>query len=497
MMPDDPAAPAPDNVPEPNLDPRDWEAFRAAGRLALDRMIDHLATQRSSKVWQQAPPAVRAHFETTMPQAPRDMADVLGDVFADIEPYVVGNTHPLFMGWVHGAGTPAGMVGEMIGAGLDANCGGRNHIGLDVERQIARWMAAAFGFPDDASGLFVTGTSSANLLALLVARTKAQGENIRATGLVGAGRQLVVYTSTQAHGCIVQAVEMAGIGSQNLRLVPVGADYAMRVELLPPMIEADRRGGLLPFLVVGSAGTVNTGAIDDLAALAAVAAAEQLWFHVDGAFGALAALSPALAPLVKGMERADSIAFDFHKWAHVPYDAGFLLVRDPQIHKSTFANPTAYLQRAPRGLAAGETWPCDLGPDLSRGFRALKTWFTFQVHGAAKIAACIEHTCRLATYLEGKLAQSHSFAPCAPVALNIVCFSVRDSQDGELNREIVMDLHESGTAAPSLTLLDGKPVIRAAIVNHRTNAADIDAFVAALDAALVRVTAHWRPGTAA
>ena len=486
-------AEASDIGPEPDLDPADWEAFRAAGRLTLDRMIDHLARRRDGKVWQQTPPEVSDRFRTTMPQAPRDMANVLADVFSDIEPYVVGNTHPLFMGWVHGAGTPAGMVAEMIAAGLDANCGGRNHIGLDVERQITRWMAQAFGFPADASGLFVTGTSSANLLGLVVARTKMLGETIRGQGLVGTGRQLVAYTSTQAHGCVVQAMEIAGIGSQFLRLVPVGPDYAIRVDLLPAMIEADRRAGLLPFLVIGSAGTVNTGAIDDLAALADVAAREKLWFHVDGAFGALAALSPPLAPLVTGMERADSIAFDFHKWAHVPYDAGFLLVRDPHIHKASFASPAAYLQRAARGLAAGETWPCDLGPDLSRGFRALKTWFTFEVHGAAKIAACIEHTCRLAAYLEKKLAQSRNFELRAPVKLNIVCFGAKNSPEGELNREIVMDLQEQGEAAPSLTLLDGRPVIRAAIVNHRTKSADIDHFVAALEASHARLTPRRGP----
>ena len=158
-------------------------------------MIEHLATLRARKVWQQAPPAVRERFESAMPLQPRDIAEVLGEVFGDIEPFVVGNTHPLFMGWMHGAGTPAGMVGEMVAAGLNANCGGRNHIGLDVERQITRWMAKAFGFPDDASGLFVTGTSSANLLGLVVARTKALGEDVRKTGLVGAGRQLVAYAS--------------------------------------------------------------------------------------------------------------------------------------------------------------------------------------------------------------------------------------------------------------------------------------------------------------
>ena len=236
-----------------------------------------------------------------------------------------------------------------------------------------------------------------------------------------------------------------------------------------------------PFLIAGTAGTVNTGAIDDLGAIADFALAEKLRFHVDGAFGALCALSPKLRPLIAGLERADSVAFDFHKWAHVPYDAGFLLVRDPKMHRATFAAPMSYLSRAPSGLAAGDTWPCDLGPDLSRGFRALKTWFTFRVFGADRISACIEHTCEVAQYLEAKLKQSANYEVCAPVALNIVCFSLKSSRSGEENARIVMALHESGDAAPSLTLLDGKPVIRCAIVNHRTTMKDIDTFMSVLE----------------
>jgi len=471
--------------PEPHLDPEDWQEFRRASHRALDAMIDHVRTIRDGPVWQAAPADVRARFRTALPRAPRGLDEVLGDFDALIKPYATGNVHPLFMGWVHGAGTPVGMLAEMLAAGLNANCGGRNHIGLVVERQVVDWAAELFGFPPASSGVFVTGTSAANLLALLVARNAALGDEVRADGL-RAGPQLACYASAQAHGCVVQASEIAGVGSRHLRLVPVDADGAMRVDLLAEAIVRDRQAGLRPFMVTATAGTVNTGAFDDLAAVAAVCRTERLWFHVDGAFGALCALAPGLRHRVAGIAAADSIAFDFHKWAHVPYDAGFLLVRDGEAHRRTFANQAAYLSRLPSGLAAGETWPCDLGPDLSRSFRALKTWFTFQVLGADRIGACIEHTCRVAKHLEALLRGSDLFELRAPVALNVVCFGLKAPGDGGLERDIVVDLHESGAAAPSITVLDGKPAIRAAIVNHRTTAADMDAFHDALSASLRR-----------
>jgi aromatic-L-amino-acid/L-tryptophan decarboxylase len=470
-----------------DLDPTDWDAFRRASHRALDDMINHLATVRDRPVWQAAPREVRSHFHEPLPRAPQSLDAALDDFAAYIKPYGNGNGHPLFMGWVHGAGTPVGMVAEMLAAGLNANCGGRNHIAIDVERQIAAWAAQMFDFPANASGIFVTGTSAANLVALLVARSAVQGDTARQFGLRPQAAQLTAYTSAEAHGCIIRAAEIAGIGSRNLRLVPVDARGAMRVDLLERAIEQDRAEGHRPFLVVGTAGTVNTGAIDDLGALADVCRRESIWFHVDGAFGALCALAPLLRPLIAGIERAHSVAFDFHKWAHVPYDAGFVLVRDPQAHRRAFSNAEAYLNRAPSGLAAGEVWPCDLGPDLSRGFRALKTWFTFRVFGADRIGASIEKTCRLAKYLEARLVESDLFEVCAPVALNIVCFGLRMSGDGALNKAVVIDLHDRGAAAPSTTVLDGKTVIRAAIVNHRTTQADMDAFLAALQVSALRV----------
>jgi aromatic-L-amino-acid decarboxylase len=263
----------------------------------------------------------------------------------------------------------------------------------------------------------------------------------------------------------------------------------MRIEDLSHAIAADRAAGLQPFLIVGTAGTVDTGAIDNLDALADIAREEEVWFHIDGAFGALAALSDTLKPLLKGLERADSVAFDFHKWLQVPYDAGFVLVRDPREHLAAFKSDAAYLTRAPRGLAAGEIWPCDLGPDLSRGFRALKTWFTIQTFGLDLLSECVERTCRLARRLEGQIDASPDFFMRAPVTLNIVCFSVAEDHEGAIASEIVMALHESGEAAPSLTIFEGKAAIRAAIVNHRTTEEDIDRFMTLLNVELARARA--------
>jgi glutamate/tyrosine decarboxylase-like PLP-dependent enzyme len=464
-------------APEPSLDPADWDRFRAEAHAALDTALGRLEHIADGPVWRPTPDAVRGAFAEPMPRAPRDLADVLGDVDTLIAPFVVGNTHPRFFGWAQGAGSPVGVVAELVIAALNANCGGRDHIGPIVERQIALWAAEAFGFPAQSSGVFATGASQANFLGLLIARDAALGHSVRSRGLKAETTQLTAYASAEAHGCVRQAMELAGVGSGSLRMIETDAAGAMRTDVLRGAIACDREAGLTPFLLVGTAGAVNFGAFDDLEALADIAAAERLWLHVDGAFGALTALSPSLRPLTDGLERADSVAFDFHKWAHVPYDAGFLLVRDPAMHRATFAAPAAYLSRLPRGLAAGEDWPCDYGPDLSRGFRALKVWMTFQTLGADAIGQAIEANCAAAKRLAGRIEASRVFELAAPVPLNIVCFSLRGEVDGARNRELVMRLQERGLAAPSTTRLGGREVIRAAIFNHRTSFADIDAFL--------------------
>jgi glutamate/tyrosine decarboxylase-like PLP-dependent enzyme len=277
-------------------------------------------------------------------------------------------------------------------------------------------------------------------------------------------------------------MDIAGLGSDALRQIPTDNRFRIDLAALSEAIRRDRAAGLTPFLVVGTAGTVNTGAVDDLAGLADLCQRERLWFHVDGAFGALAKLAPDLAPLLDGIERADSLAFDFHKWGQVPYDAGFILVRDGQAHKNAFALPAAYLQRAERGLAAGSPWPCDFGPDLSRGFRALKVWFTLKVLGTEALGESISRTCALARYLEKRIKATPELELMAPVELNIVCFRYRregfeTAESNRVNDAIVVALQESGIVAPSTTRIAGRTAIRAAIVNHRTSHAEIDALV--------------------
>ena len=489
MLPPDPAS-VPDSL-DPQT-PEAWDAFRAQSHRMLDDMLDYAQQIRQRPVWQPAPAAARASFAGPLPRAPGELAEAHATFMQDVLPYAVGNVHPGFMGWVHGGGTPVGMLAEMLAAGLNANVGGRSQMPVEVERQICRWMRELFGFPDTASGVFVTGTSMANLMGVLVARTQALGVVARQDGLKNA--PLVAYASAGAHGCIAQAMDLSGLGTASLRRIAVNAQQQMDMSALAQAIAQDRAAGLKPFFIVGTAGTVDTGAIDDLAALAVLAAREKLWFHVDGAYGALGMLSPEVAPLLAGIELADSLAFDFHKWGQVPYDAGYLLVRDGARHMAAFAAPAAYLRREARGLAGGSPWPCDFGPDLSRGFRALKTWFTFKVHGAERMGAAIAHTCALARYLAERVQATPELELLAPVSLNIVCFRHRGLPQGDsdaFNGEIVADLHESGIAAPSSTTIDGQLAIRAAIVNHRTRAADIDALIdAVLRFGAARLSSH-------
>ena len=446
----------------------------------LDDILDYIENIRERPVWQPIPESVRGRFRAGIPAGPTDLAAVHDEFMRHILPYATGNTHPGFMGWVHGGGNLPGMLAEMLAAGLNANLGGRDHMPIEVERQIMHWLRQLFEFPESASGLFVTGTSMANLLGVLIARTHALGVDVRRTGVASSGKRLVAYTSAAAHGCIAQAMDLSGLGIAALRLLPTDDHHQIEIAALTEAIARDRKAGLTPFLVVGTAGTVDTGAIDDLAALAGIARKEKLWFHVDGAIGALAIMAPDIAPRLTGIQLADSIALDFHKWGQVPYDAGFILVRDGTRHRDTFASPAAYLRRETRGLAAGALWPCDFGPDLSRGFRALKTWFTLKVYGTDTLGAMISRTCELARYLEIKVATSRELELLAPVSLNIVCFRHRGDDPDRLNAKIVADLHESGIAAPSTTIIGDRLAIRAAIVNHRTEPRDIDALLRAV-----------------
>ncbi len=454
------------------LDPKDWPAFRSAAHDLLDAALDKMQTARDGRVWTPVPGPVKAELQSDLPIVGQGAEAVAADLAA-LLPYGVGNTHPRFFGWVHGAGSPGGVLAETAASAMNANLGGRDHGGIYVEKQVLDWCREVMGFPTGSSGLIVSGTSIATIIALKCARDRQLGFENRTAG--PGQRRLVGYTSSQAHSCVARAFDILGLGSDALRKIACNAAFEMDAGALAQKIVEDRAAGFEPFFVAGTAGSVNVGAIDDLVALADISAAENLWFHVDGAFGATAVLSDAVKPRLAGLDRADSLAFDFHKWLHVNYDAGCVLIRDGELHKRAFSERPEYLAPSARGLAAGDFWPVDYGPELSRGFRALKIWAHLKEHGLAKLGAEITRNCEQAKYLAGLVRDAPELELLAPVALQIVCF--RFGNNDAINEAIVVELQEQGIAVPSTTRLNGVLAIRVNITNHRTELADLDMFM--------------------
>lgn len=468
-----------------SLDPVDWDALKRSFYTAVDHAIDHLRTIREQPVWRPTPDEVKHRLTSALPHAPEPLDALLAVFAADMLPYGTGNTHPRFFGWVHGAGNPAGALGEMLAGLMNSNVGGRDHVAVYVERQVIQWCREIFGYPSTSSGILTSGTSMGTVIALAAARGARAAVDVQALGIGASPRRLVGYASSEAHGAIGKAFELLGFGNEALRQVPVDVDFRMSLPLLAEMIAADRARGDQPIVVVASAGTVNTGAIDDLAGLAALCREQQLWLHVDAAFGGLAVLTQEFRAELAGIAEADSIAFDFHKWLQVPYDAGCVLVKDEAAHRAAFSHRHDYLASAERGLAGGAPWFCDYGPELSRGFRALKVWFTIKAHGIDRLAEVIARNCRQAELLGRAVASSEELELLAPVSLNIVCFRYRAEGLGEaelqrLNEAIVAELQLEGSAAPSTTKIRGRLAIRVALTNHRTTTEDLAVLVSAV-----------------
>ncbi len=465
--------------PELTLDPADWPALRAEAHKMLDAALDKLESAREGRVWTLPPDHIVADLETSVPAEGISAARTREKLEA-LLPYGVGNTHPRFFGWVNGSGTPSGLMAEIAAAAINANTGGRNHAAIKVEKQVIAWCAQIMGFPNTSSGLVVTGTSMATIIAMKAARDQALNYYSRTDGICGGG--LVGYTSEQTHSCIARAFDMIGIGSGALRKLPTNDAFQLDTDALKRAIAEDRAAGLDPFAIIATAGTVNTGAIDDLDTIADIAKDESIWFHVDGAFGAMGMLSDEIRPRLKGLERADSVAFDFHKWMHVNYDAGFVLIRSEEAHRRAFSLRPAYLKGTERGLAAGNPWPTEYGPELSRGFRALKVWAQLTEHGTEKLGALVAQNCDQAVYLAEKVDAHDALERLAPVSLNICCFrftapGLSPDRLNDLNDEIVIQLQIMGIAAPSTTRLHGNTAIRVNLTNHRTRRADLDLLV--------------------
>lgn len=470
---------------EESLDPLDWDQLRVLGHQMLDDMFVYLQNVGQRPAWQPVPDQVKAALQQPLPQEPQSIQDVYQEFKDLILPYPMGNIHPRFWAWVMGNGTPTAMLAEMLASAMNPNMGGGDHGGVYVENQVLDWLKEMFGFPLEASGLLVSGASMANVVGLTVARNTCAGYDVRQLGTCAAPKPLVLYASKEAHSCIQKATELLGLGSEALRHIPVDEQYRMRIDLLEQSIAADKAAGFQPFCVVGTAGTVNTGAFDDLEALADICQRENLWFHVDGAFGVFAALVPEMSDCVKGFQRADSIAMDLHKWMYMPFEAGCVLVRSESSHRKAFSLTPDYLAHAVGGVAGGKTWFSDYGVQLSRGFRALKVWMSLKEQGVDKFRYLVRQNIQQARYLAALVDGQPLLERFAPVSLNIVCFrynpgKFKEDSLNQLNQELLIRLHESGIAVPGYTTLEGKYLLRVCITNHRSKKDDFDLFIEAV-----------------
>ncbi|MGB7270993.1 MAG: pyridoxal-dependent decarboxylase [Albidovulum sp.] len=468
-------------VAEETLDPADWDETRVLAHRMVDDAIDRIQGLRDRPLWQDMPASVRKNFVGPAPQGPKPLEAVYSEITANLLPHPMGNQHPRFWMWYMGAGNFTGALGDFLAAIDGSNLGGGNTAATLVDRQVTEWISEMMGFPEGASGTLVNGGSMANIIGLMAARNAMAGVDLRQDGVASMPEPLRFYASDQVHNCHEKAMNLLGLGKGALCKVPSNDAFQMDVVKLKAMIHVDRSKGIRPACVIATAGTTNTGSIDDLSAIADLCRAERIWLHVDGCVGAPIAISQQNRHLVAGLERADSVALDLHKGFHAPFDAGCALLRDRRQHRTTFAEDAEYLQKMSRGIAASE-FLHDYNLDTSRGFRALKIWMMLKEHGVGKFGRLIDQGIAQAQYLRGLIASAPALELIAPTVTAIVCFrfnpgGMEEAALRALNIEIMLQMQESGIAAVSDTTVKGHHCLRVAICNHRTRRSDLDLLV--------------------
>ena len=454
------------------------------GRLAADAVAEHRAKLTERPVFGKVGPDA-ALFDEPVPEQGRPFEDVLAFAREHILPFPMGNSHPRFYGFINATADPVGITADYLAASMNPNCWGGDHAAIHVESRVVKWLAELLGYPPDAEGILVSGGSMANFTALAAARRAMTPGNVREEGLAGPDRpRLTVYASDQVHSCVDKAVDLLGIGTDSLRKIPSDERFRLPMDALEQAVAEDRRRGFRPAIVVGTAGTVNTGAVDPLDAIADFCRRENLWFHADGAYGALACMVPDLAHLFKGLPQADSIAADPHKWLYVPYEAGATLVREPGRLADTFRRFPEYLASDPESPFPGPAWFAERGVELSRGFKALKVWMGIQTHGRRAYVAQIENDVRLARFLADEVDRRRNFERLAEPVLSIANFRYRpadrnlpDEALDRVNRRIIHRLVGDGSYFLAPTILKGRTALRVSITNFRTREDDLIALL--------------------
>lgn len=462
--------------------PEGWEHFRELAEGMLAGLIDHFKELGTGAAWQPVPDEVRhSLLEAPVPMQPTSLEALMKKLSEEVLPYPLNTSHPRFFGWVPGPGTAYAIIAKMVVAAMNTNMVGGDHSPIMVESTLLHWLAELMGFPSSSFGMMTAGATGANMYALHAARVARPELNLLSQGTRAAPGLVTVYCSAETHGWIESACEYLGLGRDALRRIPVDDQFRIRLDALEQTIETDRRSGHVPLCVIGNAGTTNSGSIDDLDGLATLSNRLGVWFHVDGAFGALARLVPSVAPLLEGMERADSLALDLHKWGFASHGVACALIRNSTLSGAAVPHIGAYLSAQDRGIRSSRraVQPFTLGVELSRPDRSLEPWLLLQLHGVEGWRKAIERNLIQARYLAERIGGDDQLELMAPVPLNVVCFRVLDSRLGEaglndLNQEVMMRLQESGVAVVTGTWLRGQFTLRAAFTNHRTQLHDID-----------------------
>jgi aromatic-L-amino-acid/L-tryptophan decarboxylase len=460
------------------------DEIQRIGYAVVDLIADHLSGIEQRPVFRPVPDQLAGTFlSAPVPSEGASADSVLAEFRDTVEPYPFGNGHPRFWGWVNSPPSVIGVFADALSAAMNPSCAGGNHAAIYVERQVLNWFRSILGFPTESMGLLVSGGSMATLTALAVARHVKSGVDVRSEGLRGAPSTFGFYVTSETHGCVRKAIELLGFGSAAIRTIATGDDFRMNVQALEGRLSEDLRNGVQPIAVVATAGTTNTGAIDDLDAIAAVCRRHDVWLHVDAAYGGPAILTAEYADRLRGIAQADSVAVDPHKWLFVPVEAGLVFVRDADHMRNAFSLVPPYL-RAAAGVG-GLPWFSEYGFQQTRGFRALKVWMTMKQVGVNGLRAAIDGNLALARYLTDRVASAADLEVMAPPSLSVVCFRLLKPplDDGALdrfNRVVLERLQLSGEAFLTGTELRGRFVLRACIVNYRSRRADIDRMLSAL-----------------
>ena len=487
----------------------DAEAFRRAGHALVDQVAAFLASVPGRPVTPaETPAAVRALLggDAPLPEEGADAGELLRETAGLLFDHSLLNGHPRFFGYITSSPAPLGMLADLLAAAVNPNVGAwrLGPMATEIEAQTVRWIAEMIGYPADCGGLFVSGGNMANMVALFAARAAAAEWDLRAQGLaVPAARPLCVYASSETHTWIQKAADLSGLGTDAIRWIPAGADGRMDAGALREAIEHDQEGGACGMMAVATAGSVSTGAVDPLREISAVCREHGIWLHVDGAYGAFAAAVPGTPEDLRALHLADSVAVDPHKWLYAPLEAGCVLVRDAGALRRAFAYHPPYYHFGVEALNY-----FDLGPQNSRGFRALKVWLALRQAGRAGYARMIGDDIRLSQALHAAVA-AHPELEALTQSLSINTFryvprDLRGAPDGmgaaayldELNEALLERIQGSGEAFVSNAVVGGRYALRACIVNFNTRGEDVAALPGIVARLGRQVDAELRPGGA-